>query len=108
MIKWNTTKEEYDIIQKISERIIKYYSKQYKENYPDRGTIIIDLEACNSNHVPLDFERLLSFPDFDFWHDIFGIYKNINRDNGKLENCFLPRCAKREESEEIDEIVEEN
>jgi hypothetical protein len=57
----------------------------------------MDLEAVNSNGCPLDFQSLLDFPNFDFGHDIYGIGKHIDRTTGKLQDCFLPRCAKREE-----------
>jgi len=42
----------------------------------------------------LDFEKLLSFDDFNFYHDMFGIHNNLDRNTGKLKNHFVPRCAK--------------
>lgn len=56
---------------------------------------LMDLEAVHCNGCPLDFERLLSFPDADFGHDVFGIRRHLNRSTGKLEDYFLPRCAKK-------------
>lgn len=61
-----------------------------------RQTILMDLSACHANGCPLDFKRLLAFPDFDFAHDIFGINQRIDRETGQLRNCFVPRCAKPE------------
>jgi hypothetical protein len=57
--------------------------------------IQMDLTACHLNGNPLDFERLLLSEDIDFNHDICGIHVNINRDTGKLSNCFLPRYSKK-------------
>jgi len=42
----------------------------------------------------LDFDRLLHFDDFDFAHDVNGIYVNYNRQTYEFDNCFLPRCSK--------------
>jgi hypothetical protein len=60
----------------------------------DRMETSMDLTACH-NEVGLDLERLLSFPDFDFSHDVFGIMRHINRTSGELEGFFIPRCTKR-------------
>ena len=59
-----------------------------------RASVVFpDLQATHSNDMKLDFESLLEFPDFDFKHDIAGIYNNLNRDTGKLKNFFVPRCT---------------
>lgn len=62
-------------------------------NKIDRVTLEMDMEAV-SEHTPIDFGKLLKCPKADFIHDICGIQKNINRNTGKLENCFSPRTAK--------------
>ena len=72
-------------------RVLDRASKMYP-NYK-RATMVLDLHYANED-TPLDFDRLLGFPDFDFAHDIAGIHNNMNRETCKLENCFLPRCAK--------------
>jgi hypothetical protein len=61
----------------------------------DRHSTILDLFFANEN-VPMDFERLLNFPLADFAHDIFGIQRHMNRQTTKLEDCFVPRCAKNQ------------
>ena len=53
----------------------------------------MDLEVAHSNGCPLDFQKLLDFPPGDFNHDFYGIFANINRETGELENGFVPRCA---------------
>jgi hypothetical protein len=42
---------------------------------------------------PLRLHELLDADDFNFAHDIFGIYSNFNRETKQLENGFLPRFA---------------
>ena len=88
MITWNATREEVDAIVKIAERA--------GANGAKRMPFVMDMEAAHSNGCPLDFQKLLSFPDFDFWHDVYGIQACINRETGELENCFLPRCARKQ------------
>lgn len=60
----------------------------------------MDIMACHANGCRLDLLRLLDADDFTFSHDVFGIYRHIDRDDnsptgGMLLNCFLPRCAMR-------------
>ena len=60
----------------------------------DRLSFVMDLNVCHSNGTPLDFDKLLAFPRFDFLHDCYGIMDNLNRKTGNLERFFLPRSAK--------------
>lgn len=53
---------------------------------------IMDIEAANAA-VGLRLDDLLHADHFNFAHDVLGIARNLNRDTGKLENCFLPRFA---------------
>ena len=53
----------------------------------------MDITACHLNGCKLDFDKLMDFDDFSFIHDVVGIQNNINRITGKLDNCFVPRCA---------------
>ena len=53
----------------------------------------MDLRACHCNGCPLDLQKLLDAPEFDFAHDVFGIREHIDRTTGRLTDCFLPRCA---------------
>jgi hypothetical protein len=57
-------------------------------------TMFMDLEAAHCNGCPLDFDRLMEFPDGDFLHDILGIKHHMDREKGKLNDGFVPRCAK--------------
>lgn len=96
-MEWNATKEELQKIEQIVERAGKIYYKGQTLSFI-RGTIahqvVMDLDAVHSNGCPLDFDKLLAFDDFNFYHDIVGIAKHLDRDTGKLKNCFRPRCAR--------------
>lgn len=45
--------------------------------------------------IPMDLEYLLGFDDFNFAHDVFGLRRHLNRETLKVENCFVPRSAKK-------------
>lgn len=62
------------------------------------------IAACHLNGCPLDLKKLLTFEDADFFHDINGISEHINRNTGKLENFFLPRCAKMDTPKQLRKI----
>ena len=86
MVKFTATREEVDTISKIADRArrdgLKIITKM---------SLMMDLEATNTVN-PIDFEKLLTFPESDFAHDIYGIMGNLNRETGELENRFSPRC----------------
>jgi hypothetical protein len=87
-INLNITKEEDELIYKIVSRVVN------ESPYPiDEFNLTMDLTAVHCNGCPLFLEGLLNADDFNFAHDVYGIVENINRDTGKLENCFLPRYA---------------
>lgn len=89
-ISFNVEKYEMELIKKICERV---------DDFPvicamqDKIVWLMDLTACHANGCRINLIKLLKAPDFDFAHDICGIRKNINRQTGVIENCFLPRCA---------------
>lgn len=81
------TKQDFILISKIAKRAIKI------DNGFDYLTLQMDLHACIENNNSLKLEELLNADEFNFCHDIYGISNNMNRETGKLENCFLPRYA---------------
>lgn len=93
MIKFDCTKEENLAIGRIVTRALSLFEDADPSM---RQGLLMDLSACHSNGCPLDFERLEQADDFNLMHDVGGIHRHINRRTGKLENCFLPRCAKPE------------
>jgi hypothetical protein len=89
-IRWDASRKDIDLIHAIGKRVFREL-----EGYPDdRVTLDMDLTACHCNGCPINFQKLLDAPAFDFAHDIYGIRRHINRETGQLENCFVPRCAK--------------
>lgn len=81
-----------DIISKITDRAVALDLITKSQ----RVHVRMDLTACNST-CPLDYEKLLGFPDFDFTHDICGINRHLDRETFQLKNCFCPRCAMPDE-----------
>ena len=80
-------KEEWDVVCKVMDKASALF--------PNYKRITMGLDLLNAHDdVGIDFSRLLAFDNMDFIHDIMGIRNNMNRETGKLENCFLPRCAK--------------
>jgi hypothetical protein len=75
------------IMQKIAARAVASFV------YADRLSCVMDLSAVNARE-PLDLQKLSGFDDFNFYHDVDGIKRNLNRLTGNLEHCFLPRCIK--------------
>ncbi|OBW62030.1 hypothetical protein [Dehalococcoides mccartyi] len=93
-IQFVTNKKDLLLIEAIADRAVK-------ELQLDKVNTGMDLSACHANGNPLRLKELLETDSYNFAHDIFGIYKFINRDTGKLENCFRPRYSeltKREAS----------
>lgn len=91
MINWTHSRETMELEAEIAKRAVKMAEKiGIKYN---QMTAIADIDACHSNGTPLKLAELLAADDANFAHDVFGIRQNINRETGKLENCFLPRYA---------------
>lgn len=87
MINWNATTEDMDLIQKIAKRGF------CRQLYADVLALSMDIAAIHLNGCPLKLGAWLAADDFNFFHDIYGIYNNIDRKIGKLKNGFLPRYA---------------
>lgn len=87
MINFKTTKEDMVLIIDISKRAVKNIGYNYQ-------TINMDITACHLNGNPLKLKELLQSDNSDFNHDICGIANNIDRETGKLENCFVPRYSR--------------
>jgi len=91
MINWKTTKRENELIVKIAKRA-NTMAKEIDVKYSIMD-INMDITATHLNGCSLKLKELLEADNFNFAHDIFGIYRHINRVTGKLGNCFLPRYA---------------
>jgi|GEM_PF-649351 len=86
------SKEEIKLITKIAAR---YCAKLMEMDAPprDQQDVVMDITAVH-HQCPLKLEQLLHTDDFNFIHDVAGIEYHLNRETGKLENCFVPRYAK--------------
>ena len=93
-ISFKASKDDAAIIQQIAERAFKVAQKAGIQ--ADELGFSIDVTAVHCNGCPLDLDRLLAGPDVDFTHDVFGIWRHLNRETGKLEDFFLPRYATRQ------------
>ena len=92
-IKWDDlTKEDMNLIQKICKRYHKM-RKSLKLKPTDHQSLDMDISAAHLD-IPMNLQKLLDFPDFDFAHDISGIMSHINRITGKIEKFFLPRASR--------------
>jgi hypothetical protein len=92
MINWTNDKNTMELQSKIADRAIKMARTIGIKI--DKITMVMDIDACHSNGCPLKLEELLKADDYNFGHDVFGIRRHMNRETGKLENCFLPRYSK--------------
>ena len=77
-------------------------AERYEAAFPQqrgykRINLVMDLTAADgvNGNLPLDWDRLLTADDFNFMHDLSGICRHMNRETGKLGDCFLPRFTKR-------------
>jgi len=87
-INWEATKEDAEIIHKVALRSIR--------DYPTQRPLLdieMDITATHLNGNPLRLGALLNADRFNFAHDIFGIFANLNRRTGEIENCFVPRYS---------------
>lgn len=89
MISFSVSREEMELILKIAQRA-KVMAADYRIEYLPMESMM-DLSACIAQGVPLKLRELLNADDENFAHDVFGIRRHINRETGRLENCFLPR-----------------
>lgn len=95
MVDWNKINEtDKVIIHKIAMRATKHI-QDVKMFHID-----MDVSACHICN-PLKLQELLDADDFNFVHDVGGIVQNINRETGKLDNCFLPRFTKPNKKDKI-------
>lgn len=87
-VNFEASPTDRDLIGKCADRAAKELSL-------DGLQTVMDLTVAN-NDTPLDLAGLLTFSTFDFAHDVYGIARHLNRETGKIEGCFWPRCAKKE------------
>lgn len=87
-ISWDVSGTDEIFIRKIVERAILSYDHQVAINREDS---IMDLTAAHCNGCPLKLAEFLKADPGNFAHDFFGIRRFLDRETGKLTECFLPR-----------------
>lgn len=93
-ISFDISDRDEEVIHEIVKRAVPLY-----EGYGIKTTALdvrMDIIATHANGCPLALDKLLAANDFNFLHDIVGIYRHLDRNTGKLENFFSPRFSKRE------------
>lgn len=85
-----TSLEETALIERIAERII---ADPDLSPYANKISAMIEIILVHCNGTPLDLQALLAADPDSFWHDVTGIARNLDRNTGKLANCFKPRHA---------------
>jgi hypothetical protein len=83
------TREEHLIIHKIATRAILYCAENNIKY--DLLTCWMDIECVHLVSYMLDLDRLLKADDADFFHDVFGIRRHLDRETEKLTGFFVPR-----------------
>jgi hypothetical protein len=82
--------EERALICGIAKRFISLLKNM---GQTEQISIAMDLTATHTNGCPLRLKELSESDDFNFLHDVIGINQNLDRNTGKLMNCFRPRFA---------------
>ena len=84
-----TTDKEFLLIAEIAKRAVRLGMKGGFD--VDCTEISMDVTACHANGNPLRLAELLKADDGNFGHDVFGIQRFIDRNTGKMTDCFRPR-----------------
>lgn len=91
-LNWKVSTKDRELIDKIAHRA-KALAARFDIKYPWHDAMM-DVTATHTNGMPLDLDGLLKTDDGNFGHDVFGIRRHLNRETGKLMDCFRPRYAK--------------
>jgi hypothetical protein len=91
---WSASKKDLDTIEMIVDRAENMYQELNNIGI-NAATIMMDITAAHCNGCPLDLVGLFAADNRDFFHDIHGIMKHIDRRTGKLTDCFIPHYARR-------------
>lgn len=90
MISFECTRQEHNLIIAIVARAKKEFA-YFASEPPYDPALEMDISATHANGNPLRLAELLAAPQADFAHDIFGIRRHIDRETGRLTDCFQPR-----------------
>jgi len=89
-------KKELDLIS----QIVKRGFSVMRECYVSTIDMFMDIEYAHRD-CPLNLQKWLDADGANFFHDAYGIHKNLNRKTKKLDNCFVPRYAKQDNEPDL-------
>lgn len=92
-ISFDVSDADEEIIHEIVKRAMRLYEHGGIET--DALSVRMDVIATHANGNPLRLAALLDADDFNFLHDIVGIYRHLDRNTGKLTGFFSPRFTQR-------------
>ena len=92
MVSFEVTAGERRLIAQIADRAVPLFKRRI-----DRLTITMDLTATHANGCPLRLSDMLDADDFNLVHDVAGINRFLDRETGRLTECFRPRFAMRQQ-----------
>ena len=87
ILNWKSSREDALAIGRIVEKAATLVPKL------KAFAVAMDLTACHLHGCPLDLAAMESGSDLDLLHDFVGIARHLDRQTGKLTDCFLPRFA---------------
>lgn len=90
-VMFDVSKKDAGLIAEIVERAFPADGKHGTGD--KRLNLEMDITACHRNGNKLDLERLLAADNFNFWHDVAGISRHIDRTTGQLQDFFSPRFS---------------
>lgn len=94
-VSFDVSREESLLIDKIARRGVLFAAERgSRVKFMD---LCMDICAAHANGNPLRLQELLDADDVNFGHDVFGIRRYIDRNTGKLVDCFVPRFSARSE-----------
>jgi hypothetical protein len=92
-VSFKATNYEQKLITRIAQRAVQLAAAyDFEYSYKDAE---MDITATHANGNRLDLEAMIEADSFNFAHDVFGIRRHLNRNTGKLENCFRPRFSEQ-------------
>jgi hypothetical protein len=95
MIDWGkANREDHFKAAAIADRVL--------ESVPaEKSQVVMDIIACHVSGCPLDLDRLHGAAESDLLHDVCGIARHLDRQTGKLTDCFVPRYAESQHSKGV-------
>jgi hypothetical protein len=99
-LNWDVSREDAHHPQIAERAIADRKAHGMKVSRGAQVDIEMDLEATHANGCPLRLADLLAADDFNFWHDVSGIARHLDRTTGELHE-LLP-AAIRSASEGAD------